>query len=132
MTTRGIRNNNPGNIDRTRDHWKGMSVDQSGDDRFVVFDYPVWGIRALARILVKDMEEGDTLRKMINEWAPPVENNTSAYVDAVAKHVGVDPDTVVGRSYLPKIIEAIIQHENGVQPYSSEIIAKGIELERAS
>ena len=45
---RGIRNHNPGNIDKGAD-WEGLADDQSSDSRFCVFKDPVWGIRAMAR-----------------------------------------------------------------------------------
>jgi hypothetical protein len=131
-TPRGIRNNNPGNIERTGDRWQGMSADQSGDARFVVFDAPVWGLRALARILRKDMAEGDTLRRIIGEWAPAAENNTGAYVNAVARHVGMDPDAPVREADLPRLMAAIVQHENGAQPYPPELFAQALALERGA
>lgn len=130
---RGIRNNNPGNIERTGTKWKGMSLDQSLDHRFIVFDTPEHGIRAIARILLGDWRKGkSSIFELINEWAPPVENDTSAYVDAVAKAVGVNPfEDCNVQAVLPDLIKAIILHENGVQPYADAQIAKGIAMESA-
>lgn len=128
---RGIRNNNPGNIDRGKDRWRGMSADQSGDDRFIVFDAPVWGLRAMARILRKYIASGsDTIREIINRWAPPGENDTGAYVEAVAKAVGIGPDDKVEDSNLPDIMMAIVKHENGIQPYAVAMFDEAIALER--
>jgi len=130
---RGIRNNNPGNIERTpRIRWKGMAADQSSDPRFIVFVAPQWGIRAIARILLGDWREGqNTIASLIEEWAPPTENDTVAYIKAVGKAAGVDPYKPCDiPALLPKIIAAIIQHENGMQPYDLETIELGIELER--
>jgi hypothetical protein len=134
MAPRGIRNNNPGNIDRHSVKWKGMAADQSGDPRFIVFTAPQWGIRAIARILMGDWREGqNTIASLIEEWAPPTENDTVAYVKAVGKACGVDPYAPCNiPELLPKMIPAIIQHENGVQPYSKEIIQLGIDLERSA
>jgi hypothetical protein len=83
---RGIRNNNPGNIDRNTTKWQGMADDQSSDPRFVVFKTPQAGIRALAKILLtyQNHDGLKTVRGIIGRWAPAVENNTSAYVAAVA------------------------------------------------
>jgi len=36
---RGIRNHNPGNIEKG-DPWQGLAADQSGDPRFAVFAAP--------------------------------------------------------------------------------------------
>jgi hypothetical protein len=131
---RGIRNNNPGNIERTSVRWKGMAADQSGDPRFIVFSAPEWGIRAIARILMGDWREGqNTIASLIEEWAPPVENDTVAYIRAVGKSCGVDPYRPCNvPALLPKIIPAIIRHENGVQPYSPATIQLGIDLERSA
>jgi hypothetical protein len=82
MTTRGLRNNNPGNIDRNTIKWQGMADDQSSDPRFVVFKAPVFGIRALAKTLLayQNQHGCKTIRQIINRWAPPSENKTEAYV----------------------------------------------------
>jgi hypothetical protein len=128
---RGIRNNNPGNIERTGTRWRGMAADQSGDPRFVVFEAPEWGIRAMARILRRDIEAGrNTVRQLINKWAPPSENDTGAYVRAVARALGIDPDQPIGVEALPRLLRAIVQHENGIDPYPPEVYARGLELER--
>lgn len=129
---RGIRNNNPGNIERGS-AWRGLAEDQSGDSRFAVFQAPEWGIRAMARIIRQYQARGvKTIAQIISTWAPPSENDTSAYVDAVARQLGVTPDYVVGDAALPELLAAIIHHENGVQPYPLEVIAQGVELERTA
>src|SRR5574343_1167217 len=91
---RGIRNHNPGNIERGKDRWLGMSADQSTDSRFLVFDKLEAGIRALMRVLINYQERHDikTLRAAINRWAPTTENNSSAYVQHVSRLTGLDPD----------------------------------------
>ena len=134
MTTpRGIRNNNPGNIDRNATHWQGMSSDQSGDPRFVVFDSPLYGIRALAKVLLTYYRtyQLQTPMTIINRWAPPTENDTMAYAQQIAKALGVargerinleQPDT------LEIVVAAIIQHENGRQPYDAALIVQAVEL----
>ena len=133
MIPRGIRNNNPGNIERTSVRWKGMAADQP-DPRFIRFTAPQWGIRAIARILLGDWREGqDTIASLIEEWAPSHENDTAAYVRAVGKAAAVDPYRPADiPGLLAKIIPAIVMHENGVQPYSAETIQLGIDLERSA
>lgn len=132
-TPRGIRNNNPGNIDRTGDKWQGMAADQSGDDRFVVFVAPHWGIRALVKVLLSYRRKYGikTVRGIIDRWAPPVENNTAAYIDQVAKACGVEPDDTIdiqNKAVLRVLVTSIIQHENGQQPYGPAVIDLGIDL----
>ncbi len=49
---RGIRNNNPGNI-RHGENWQGLNPNsRSIDAAFCVFNTPVAGIRALAKVLI--------------------------------------------------------------------------------
>ena len=123
---RGIRNNNPGNIrwDGTT-NWRGMvAADPAG---FVIFDTPEHGIRAMARILNSYEGRGViTLAQIVNTWAPPMENNTGAYVTHLARLLNIAPnDRVNDRAGL---IAGIIKHENGQQPYSMTTIQKGVSL----
>lgn len=133
MQTRGIRNNNPGNIERTSTRWQGMADDQSADERFIVFRSARWGIRAIARILItyQDQHGLNTVAGIINRWAPPVENNTAAYSGFVAKQLGVGTDEqidVYDYKVMREIVEAIITMENGKQPYDEECIQAGLVL----
>lgn len=131
---RGIRNNNPGNIDRTADRWQGMSADQSQDSRFVVFDSPLWGIRALARVLMNYASKygADTIGEIVARWAPTNENDTSAYVTAVSRATGIAPNIPITDADLPAVVAAIIHHENGQQPYAPELIAQAVALARSA
>ena len=125
---RGIRNNNPGNIDfNSRVNWIG----QLGDDgRFIVFDTPQHGIRAIARILKTYRTKYDinSINGIISRWAPPVENDTQSYVNSVSKRVGLLPNAPVDDLHIPDIIDAIIYHENGQQPYTTAMIYQGVAL----
>jgi len=132
-TPRGIRNNNPGNIDRTAERWQGMAADQSSDKRFAVFSAPVWGLRALAKVLLSYQRKHGlrTPAAIIGRWAPPVENDTGAYARQVAKALGVgvnDQIDLQRPETLQRILPAIVQHENGQQPYPSALIAKAVRL----
>ncbi len=130
MTTpRGIRNNNPGNIVKSGIAWQGKIV--GPDERFETFATPFYGIRALASLLITyDEKHGlNTVRGIINRWAPPIENNTSAYVSVVAAALGVHPDTIIyvrNLDTMRRLVVAIIQHENGQQPYPSGLIGAAI------
>lgn len=115
---RGIRNNNPGNLERGKDRWLGMSADQSSDSRFLIFDKPEQGIRALMRVLINYQERHDikTVRQAISRWAPNTENDSSAYTQHVSRLTGLDPDETI--DFLDVYIctsmaKAIIRHENG-------------------
>lgn len=132
-TPRGIRNNNPGNIDRTAEKWQGMAADQSSDSRFVVFSAPVWGLRALAKVLLRYQRKHGlrTPAAIIGRWAPPVENDTGAYARQVAKALGVgvgDQIDLQQPETLQRILPAIVQHENGQQPYPAALFAEAVRL----
>ncbi|HGA3365777.1 TPA: hypothetical protein ACIR6Q_002735 [Enterobacter kobei] len=126
---RGIRNNNPGNLEFSKTNpWVG----QTGDDgRFAKFETPEHGIRALGRNLLSYQRQGiDTVSDIINRWAPPSDNNnTDAYIQAVCAQLGVTADQQLDASNpdtLKALCAAIIQHENGSQPYSDQQLATGV------
>lgn len=141
-TTRGVRNNNPGNIDfNPRNKWQGQVGIELGvrTPRFARFDTPENGIRALARLLQnyrgKDGMPGvggpgiDTVRETINRWAPGHENDTEAYINAVARALGVEANTVIDvrqPEVLRVLVVSIIKHENGGQPYAAAVIDEGV------
>lgn len=127
---RGIRNNNPLNIERGSDQWDGMAPVQS-DSRFLVFVDAVYGIRAAARILSNYAKRGvTTVEQIVSTWAPPNENDTEAYIRYVTEKTGFDRKRVVSKAtgdYVP-LLAAMIKMENGINPYSNETIAKGVSL----
>ncbi len=127
---RGIRNMNPGNIRHGGGKWQGMAEVQ-GDPEYIQFVSPVYGIRAMGKLLLnyQSMYGLKTIREIINRWAPPIENETTAYVRHVSSLMGWPEDypiTVAG--VLPKLVKAIILHENGVQPYNDKTINEGLAL----
>lgn len=130
---RGIRNNNPGNI-RHGANWQGLNPNgRTMDSAFCVFTAPTYGIRALAKVLVnyKKIHGLNTVRQIISRYAPPNENQTTAYIQSVAKQLCVYPDTIINieeRGVLTVFIKAVIRMENGIQPYSDDTIQQGIEL----
>lgn len=131
MASRGIRNNNPGNI-RHGDAWQGLAEKQT-DSSFCMFRSAEYGIRALAKVLLNyECKYGlNTVRKIIGRYAPVEENDTAAYVASVAGQLGVGADEaieVADKTTLLVLVKAIIRHENGEQPYSNEILIKGLEM----
>lgn len=138
MTTRGIRNNNPGNIVADpKNKWQGLAEVQD-DPRFCVFAEPKWGIRALAVILIayQDRYNLNTVSSLIGKYAPPSENNTVAYVKDVATvmNVGIE-DKLDLHKYetLRLMVEGIIRHENNIHandpfPYDDETMDTALTL----
>ena len=130
---RGIRNNNPGNIE-WGSQWQGLRPEsERTDNRFAQFKDPVFGIRALACVLItyqdkrkaKDGSRIDSIKEIIERWAPSFENDTGAYANSVAALLeGVGPDDEVidvhNFEHLRPIVEGIIRHENGRGPLKTE------------
>lgn len=126
---RGIRNNNAGNIRADKIIWDGqIGIDPKG---FAIFKSPEWGIRALGKLLLnyEKLHGLNTVAGIIGRYAPPVENVTSSYINSVAKKIGLDSHTsFIVADYLPELVNAIIKHENGINPYSDELIQNGLVL----
>lgn len=131
--SRGIRNNNPGNI-RWGDEWQGLVPKaQRTDKSFCQFTTPEYGIRAMIIILRNYQRKHglNTVTGIIKRWAPPNENDTQAYIDSVAKSTGVPPDKPVDTTdsrFMMNLLRAIIQHENGSQPYAFATFVKAMDL----
>jgi hypothetical protein len=144
--TRGLRNNNPGNVRlATGVTWVGQVPPQlQTDSEFVQMTSPEYGIRMMAVILKNYGSKAglpgyggpgiDTVGEIIARWAPPSENDTAAYVAAVLPELGLPPTEQGARTALnitqslPVLIPAIVRHENGLQPYDAATIARGIAL----
>lgn len=124
--TRGERNNNPGNIRITPINWQGKVA--GTDKSFETFADARAGIRALAVNLrtYQNVHGLNTVRQIITRYAPASENDTGAYVRAVANALGVGPDEAINladRQTLVDLVTAIIKHENGRVIYAhSEIV----------
>jgi hypothetical protein len=127
--TKGMRNNNPGNIKKTSIKWQGAI---GVDGVFVKFASPEDGIRALSRILMvyNTKYKLSTPAEIMGRWAPPTENPTGNYVEFVAKRVGKkinDPINFRDKQELMKLVKAIIEFENGKVPYDDATILRGID-----
>ena len=95
---RGLRNNNPLNIRRSKDQWKGMAEVQS-DRAFVQFKSMEYGWRAAFYLLTRTYYHKYrlyTIRGIVSRWAPANENNTAAYIANVSRLTGIDPDESLG------------------------------------
>ncbi|WIL43097.1 structural protein [Pantoea agglomerans] len=131
--SRGIRNNNPGNI-RWGDEWKGLVPEaQRTDKSFCQFKAPEFGIRAMIIILRNYQSKYGlkTITGIIKRWAPPNENDTQAYIRNVALATGTDADKPIdltdSRKLFP-LLQAIIKHENGTQPYEYDVFIRALDL----
>jgi hypothetical protein len=119
----GVRNNNPGNL-RVAPNATGKN------GGFSTFANPQEGIAALSRQLQLYGDRGNnTLSGILHTYAPSTENNTQGYINAVSGATGSNPYERLdlhSPEVLKKLVTAIIGHENGYQPYTSEDIESGI------
>jgi hypothetical protein len=113
---RGLRNDNPGNIKAGLIPWQGAI---GSDGVFVIFENIDWGLRALATDLANKIKRGvNTIRGIINVYAPPSENNTAAYIQAVVDDSGFGADQVIPTTVpaLAALMRAVVNHELGEGP----------------
>lgn len=128
---RGLRNNNPGNIRRSKDKWQGLRAEQT-DPEFFQFEAMAYGYRALIKTLqnYRRLRGCVTLRDFIHRWAPPTENHTGAYLRAVCRDMQV-PETwipdVEDRETMCALAAAISRVENGENANIADV-ERGWEL----
>lgn len=120
---RGLRNHNPGNMR----HAPNASGNDGG---FVRFNNDADGLAAQARQLMLYGDRGNnTLNGIIHTYAPATENKTQNYIDDVSRQTGYKPGERINlhdAETLQRLMAAMIKHENGVQPYSRDQLAGGV------
>jgi hypothetical protein len=134
---RGIRNNNPLNIRRSKDQWKGMAEAQT-DGAFVQFKTLEYGWRAAFYLLTRTYYHKYrlyTIRSIISKWAPSIENKTDAYIANVSRLTGIAPDEPIGiPSDQPArwiaIGRAMAIQENGIDSIDDFAMLRGWSLSR--
>lgn len=126
---RGVRNNNPLNIRyNSANNWRGQVSDDGG---YIVFDSAENGIRAAAKLLDNYYKKHGlkTVGGIVARWAPSFENDTNSYAVNVSEYLNVSLNEILlWPTVVPDLLEVMIQHENGMQPYSKDKILSGIKL----
>lgn len=120
----GLRNNNPGNL--------RVGPNATGSNRgFVTYGNSNDGLAAMARQLMLFGDRGNnTLNNMIHTYAPRSENDTQAYINSVSAATGFQPQQRMdlhNPEVLKSVMAAMIQHENGAQPYTEDEIRGAIQ-----
>ena len=140
--SRGIRNNNPLNIRRSNDRWKGARMEQT-DKSFVQFESMAYGYRAAWKVLENYWKHFRkerlpfTVQNIIQRWAPPNENDTDNYVRTVLKLTALGgmenlprPFTGIAIEKLVRLLAGMTTMECGI-PYkeaNTDAIWEGYEL----
>lgn len=136
MSIRSVRNNNPGNI-RVGMNWQGEMLpanknpEQAAEKEFEVFATPAAGFRAMATIFETYVKKHGvtTIRGAISRWAPPTENNTGAYVNAVCQECGVMPDDrypFLAAGAMQHLCHAVTIHEGAGWHFNMSDLVAGV------
>ncbi|WP_458098618.1 hypothetical protein [Roseomonas sp. WA12] len=115
---RGLRNNNPLNIE-AGDLTAGLPGFAGSDGRFARFETQEQGLAAADRLLqTYSTKHGlNTVAGIIGRWAPASDgNNVSSYAMNVARKLGVDPNAPIDMTnpdVRRRLAEGMAEHENG-------------------
>lgn len=123
---RGLRNNNPLNIRHNADRFQG-EIKPGTDKSFKTFSSLAYGYRTAFVTLATYLSRGwNTIEKIVSHWAPPTENNTAKYIEAVEKYSGVPRNKTLtaadGADYI-LIVAAMSFVENGVNADINQVKA---------
>ena len=127
IQSRGLRNNNPGNLRLSEDKWRGLRPVQTDEDFFQFRDMP-HGYRALIITLqnYRRKHHCRSIADFITRYAPPAENNTAGYIRRVCAGMQV-PDVYVpdvdDRATMCALAAAISGVENGVPAVTADVEA---------
>lgn len=123
-TSRGLKNNNPGNIRLSSTTYQGEVP--SSDSAFKQFKSMAYGYRAMFVLLHSYQRKRglDTITAMINRYAPAVENHTEAYIKMVSDWSGVPATsriTTTNGDIMIPVVSAMSRVENGVPAVASDV-----------
>lgn len=125
---RGIRNNNPLNIrNNAQNKWVGqVGIDDKG---FCVFDTPLNGIRAAAKILKSYSNNNvKTIRQIVFRWTSgDLVSTQNNYVNYVAGRLGVSADVQLNTNNWAALLMAMSYFENGKDGYSFDQFVAGVK-----
>lgn len=106
--TRGMRNNNPGNI-------RAVGNQRRDREGFRVFDSMEEGVKAADSQLQRYAKRGiNTIDSIVNTWAPSKDkNNVPAYIKDIVKDTGIDANAPLNPSSYNAVMAAMFKHESG-------------------
>lgn len=133
--SRGIRNNNPGNLNFAGQ--KGATLESGPNARFASFPTMLEGIAALDRQVMLYLKRGkNTIDQIIDIYAPSSDgNNTSSYKSYLSQYTGLGvKEKIDGSNFevMKKLIQGIINHENGAaaKAVSVEDVIRALSMNR--
>lgn len=87
--------NNPGDLTFAGQIGASKSPAGAQSPSVATFSSRALGLTALFRQLWLQVAEGQTVRQVINQWAPASENNTTVYLQNVLNWTGLPADTPI-------------------------------------
>ncbi|WP_215271717.1 lytic transglycosylase domain-containing protein [Escherichia coli] len=135
--SRGIRNNNPGNLNFAGQ--KGATMESGPNARFASFPTMLEGIAALDRQVMLYLKRGkNTIDQIIDIYAPSSDgNNTSSYKNYLSQYTGLGvKEKIDGSNFeiMRKLIQGIINHENGdaARAVSGDDVMRALAMNRGN
>lgn len=110
--SRSWRNFNPGNISKGTFAESCGSI--GGDTRFAIFPSEDIGLESIISLFKSKAYSNLSLKDAIFRYAPPDENNSQAYLDAVSSKTGCAPAKIINtfsKSQFSALAESIKTHE---------------------
>lgn len=123
--SRGIRNNNPGNIRHAcgkddKCDWQGLDASKEKTDKdFCTFKTMGYGCRALIKTLQTYVKKHRcmSIAQVVCRWAPSNENDTESYIYSVSSFCHYGAQSKLDFKKRPDLwlnmARAIARHENG-------------------
>ena len=135
--SRGIRNNNPGNLNFAGQ--KGATLESGPNARFASFPTMLEGIAALDRQVMLYLKRGkNTIDQIIDIYAPSSDgNNISSYKSYLSQYTGLGvKEKIDGSNFeiMRKLIQGIINHENGdaARAVSGDDVMRALAMNRGN
>ncbi|EDS4115545.1 lytic transglycosylase domain-containing protein [Salmonella enterica subsp. enterica serovar Braenderup] len=135
--SRGIRNNNPGNLNFAGQ--KGATLESGPNARFASFPTMLEGVAALDRQVMLYLKRGkNTIDQIIDIYAPSSDgNNTSSYKSYLSQYTGLGVKEKIDASnfeVMKKLIQGIINHENGAaaSAVSGDDVMRALAMNRGN
>ena len=133
LDVRGMRNNNPGNLNFAGQQGATLEPDVGSGQRFAKFGTMDEGVTALARQLqLYGNQRVDTVNTILEKFAPNFENDTAGYQAQAARNTGFDPNAHLNMNdpaVLKKLMRAIVTVEVGQNRITDQQIDHGLALQ---
>ena len=102
------KNNNPGNL-----RYAGQRGASKGYGGFAYFENPYDGFNALKNQIKLDARRGLTVEQFVHKFAPPIENDTSLYLDQVTDKFEIEEEYLLSDMPVNSLAIFVAMKESG-------------------